>query len=182
MRVIHHIWLYATASCFRNKIWNVITPPLNSVNASTAHKAKYAERSDVAFLWLGLSSDPPVALVIPQRRPITPDLMKSMAHVCPFYAGIPPLFSVLFLPPCFVFSAAETINLQQSAEYLYLLTFPHFTSSVNQASIQRLDNRRLRTRKWQGCIICAILPSGMGARGVRSRHVENMEIFSCSPT
>ena len=52
MRVIHHLWLYATASCFRYKIWNVITPPLNSVNASTAHKAKYAERSDVAFLSL----------------------------------------------------------------------------------------------------------------------------------
>ena len=119
--------------------------PLNSVIASTAHKAKYAERSDVAFLWLGLSSDPPVALVIPQRRPITPDLMKSMAHVCPFYAGIPPLFSVLFLPPCFVFSAVETINLQQSAEYLYLLTFPHFTSSVNQASNQRLNTRMLWT-------------------------------------
>ena len=34
----------------------------------------------------------------------------------------------------------------------------------------------------QGCIICAILPSGMGARGVSSEHVENMEMFSCSPT
>ena len=27
----------------------------------------------------------------------------------------------------------------------------------------------------QGCIICAILPSGMGARGLSSEHVENME-------
>ena len=34
----------------------------------------------------------------------------------------------------------------------------------------------------QGCIICAILPSGMGARGVSSEHVENMEMFSCTPT
>ena len=34
----------------------------------------------------------------------------------------------------------------------------------------------------QGCIICAILPSGMGARGVSSEHVENMEMFYCSPT
>ena len=34
----------------------------------------------------------------------------------------------------------------------------------------------------QGCINCAILPSGMGARGVSSEHVENMEMFSCSPT
>ena len=34
----------------------------------------------------------------------------------------------------------------------------------------------------QGCIICSILPSGMGASGVSSEHVENMEMFSCSPT
>ena len=30
----------------------------------------------------------------------------------------------------------------------------------------------------QGCINCAILPSRMGARGVSSVHVENMEMFS----
>ena len=34
----------------------------------------------------------------------------------------------------------------------------------------------------QGCIICSILPSGMGARGVSSEHLENREMFSCSPT
>ena len=36
--------------------------------------------------------------------------------------------------------------------------------------------------EYQGCINCAILPSGMGARGVSSEHVENMEMFSCSPS
>ena len=35
---------------------------------------------------------------------------------------------------------------------------------------------------WQGCIIRSILPSGMGACGVSSEHVKNMEMFSCSPT
>ena len=34
----------------------------------------------------------------------------------------------------------------------------------------------------QGCINCAILLSGIGARGVNSEHVENMKMFSCSPT
>ena len=34
----------------------------------------------------------------------------------------------------------------------------------------------------QGCIIRSILPSGMGAHGVSLEHVENMEMFSCSPT
>ena len=34
----------------------------------------------------------------------------------------------------------------------------------------------------QGCIIRSILSSGMGARGVSSEHVENMEMYSCSPT
>ena len=40
----------------------------------------------------------------------------------------------------------------------------------------------LDLRPLQGCIICSILPSRMGARGVNSEHVENMEMFSCSPT
>ena len=34
----------------------------------------------------------------------------------------------------------------------------------------------------QGCIIRSILPSGMGAHGVSSKHVENMKMFSCFPT
>ena len=32
----------------------------------------------------------------------------------------------------------------------------------------------------QGCINCAILPSGMGARGVSSEHVENIENLEMS--
>ena len=35
---------------------------------------------------------------------------------------------------------------------------------------------------WQGCISCGILVSGIWARGVSSEHMENMEMFSCSPT
>ena len=35
---------------------------------------------------------------------------------------------------------------------------------------------------YQGCISCGILVSGIGARGVSSEHMENMEMFSCSPT
>ena len=34
----------------------------------------------------------------------------------------------------------------------------------------------------QGCISCGILVSGIQARGVSSEHMENMEMFSCSPT
>ena len=34
----------------------------------------------------------------------------------------------------------------------------------------------------QGCIKCAILPFRMGARGVTSEHMENIEMFSCFPT
>ena len=33
----------------------------------------------------------------------------------------------------------------------------------------------------QGCINCAILLSRIGACGVSSEHMENMEMFSCSP-
>ena len=35
---------------------------------------------------------------------------------------------------------------------------------------------------WQGCISCGILVSGIRARGVSSEHMENREMFSCSPT
>ena len=34
----------------------------------------------------------------------------------------------------------------------------------------------------QGCISCGILVSGIWARGVSLEHMENMEMFSCSPT
>ena len=34
----------------------------------------------------------------------------------------------------------------------------------------------------QGCISCGILVSGIRARGVSWEHMENMEMFSCSPT
>ena len=34
----------------------------------------------------------------------------------------------------------------------------------------------------QGCISCGILLSGTWARGVNSEHMEEMEMFSCSPT
>ena len=33
-----------------------------------------------------------------------------------------------------------------------------------------------------GCISCGILVSGIRARGVSSEHMENMKMFSCSPT
>ena len=42
------------------------------------------------------------------------------------------------------------------------------------------NNYQLNFR--QGCISCGILVSGLRARGVSSEHMENMEIFSCSPT
>ena len=34
----------------------------------------------------------------------------------------------------------------------------------------------------QGCISCGILVSEIRARGVSSEHMENMKMFSCSPT
>ena len=53
---------------------------------------------------------------------------------------------------------------------------PSFTDKCTKSG-----GARRSTKKWnrtQGCINCAILPFGMGARGVSSEHVENMEMFS----
>ena len=41
---------------------------------------------------------------------------------------------------------------------------------------------KVKNNQDQGCISCGILVSGIGARGVSSQHMENMEMFSCSPT
>ena len=54
---------------------------------------------------------------------------------------------------------------------------PSWSTSNNQPI--RSDHRHCRE---QGCISCGILLSGTGARGVSSEHMENMEMFSCSPT
>ena len=41
---------------------------------------------------------------------------------------------------------------------------------------------QIHRKQQQGCISCGILVSGIRARGVSSEHMENMEMFSCSPT
>ena len=50
--------------------------------------------------------------------------------------------------------------------------------------LRRLDDQVGNTgeEQWQGCISCGIVVSGTRARGVSSEHMENMEMFSCSPT
>ena len=50
--------------------------------------------------------------------------------------------------------------------------------NLNRALLSLSSNITYR----QGCISCGILVSGIGAHGVSSEHMENMEMFSCSPT
>ena len=51
---------------------------------------------------------------------------------------------------------------------------------VDHQTIQKLE---ATCSSWiQGCINCGILVSGIRSRGVSSEHMENMEMFSCSPT
>ena len=46
----------------------------------------------------------------------------------------------------------------------------------------QIEKQQIEIDKAQGCISCGILVSGIGARGVSSQHMENMEMFSLSPT
>ena len=70
-----------------------------------------------------------------------------------------------------------------------------FSKTVNAACLPQFtmsevtDSKNLQISGWgkeggchQGCISCGILVSGIRARGVSSEHMENMEMFSCSPT
>ena len=59
----------------------------------------------------------------------------------------------------------------------YLIPVPDRT----KVSRMRCKSMRMRNVD-QGCISCGILLSGTGARGISSEHMENMEMFSCSPT
>ena len=52
---------------------------------------------------------------------------------------------------------------------------------INSRLVVDVDDED-RVGNSQGCINCAILLSGIGARGVSSEHMENMDMFSCSPT
>ena len=54
--------------------------------------------------------------------------------------------------------------------------------SVSGIGVTRPNLHFFQYIQAQGCISCGILVSGIGARGVSSEHMENMEMFSCSPT
>ena len=65
----------------------------------------------------------------------------------------------------------------------------HWDPSMSSPALLRVVvdhsiGTHLRIGSWwfQGCISCGILVSGIRARGVSSEHMENMEMFSCSPT
>ena len=55
--------------------------------------------------------------------------------------------------------------------YFFLLAQKYFKSDVGVEIVPIVRCR-------QGCISCGILVSGIGARGVSSEHMENMEMFS----
>jgi len=55
-------------------------------------------------------------------------------------------------------------------------------NDVNVVGRVRQSYFRVHICSGQGCINCAILLCGIRARGVSFEHMENMEMFSCSPT
>ena len=67
-----------------------------------------------------------------------------------------------------------------------LATFRDQSAMLGEHLSQKLTLAQLYNPKiWpkvQGCISCGILVSGIWARGVSSEHMENMEMFSCTPT
>ena len=59
-------------------------------------------------------------------------------------------------------------NISPSVKLFHL-----FISNVNL--VFELGNAFIEWTMLQGCINCSILPAGLGARGISSEHVENME-------
>ena len=60
------------------------------------------------------------------------------------------------------------------------MNWPRYTDYADQA--EYAEYVEYAEYAEQGCISCGILVSGRRARGVSSEHMENMEMFSCSPT
>ena len=77
-------------------------------------------------------------------------------------------YNVLHFWVCFVFRNHDIISFSFAGQM--------FSSSA------KLPFVFFRISLSQGCISCGILVSRIGARGVSSEHMENMEMFSCSPT
>ena len=78
-------------------------------------------------------------------------------------------------------SKGQIIQVASLYSCYMLLPYLTMTWSVLVGKGQIIQGRQWVT-DMQGCINCAILLSGIGARGVSSEHMENMEMFSCSPT
>ena len=89
---------------------------------------------------------------------------------------------------------AESLTEQQSkiVNNTKLISTLGEVVGTNQADVSdletKMEEQKSETRELiggvfgQGCISCGILVSGIRARGVSSEHMENMEMFSCSPT
>ena len=90
----------------------------------------------------------------------------GLAPKCP-WPQLPPLITILQLPQPDILGP----------QCLYLIT-----SSSKPTERMPSEYRGLVQGGHQGCISCGILVSGIWARGASSEHMENMEMFSCSPT
>ena len=81
------------------------------------------------------------------------------------------------------FSSGSTLSFHQTHPITNCTCLCVFSVLLRQgASLLVLVFLKIDLQASQGCISCGILLSGTWARGVSSEHMENMEMFSCSPT
>ena len=126
--------------------------------------------------------------------------------LCIFFASLLPLLNIIHLPLPYQLSNSKPIHLSYlSAVNFYTVHLPfslhlknvNLSWKIHQSIISNICTLLLEINTilnskyifssifvcWpQGCISCGILLSGIGARGVTSEHMENMEMFSCSPS
>ena len=88
-----------------------------------------------------------------------------------------PVVSANFIMQCVDYNLAMFLNVTTPPQSSYSIS-----TQVAQFVFHLFQNIALMHCVKQGCISCGILVSGIRARGVSSEHMENMEMFSCSPT
>ena len=120
-------------------------------------------------------------------------LMLRLKHLSVLFFSTTQLFQLLLFPLSEQASLEKILKKKKFKATL--ATFwkrkPPLTKSSKVGNLWAMDKLNLclmkmiviivtkqsRQTSAQGCIICSILPSGMGARGVSSEHVENMEMY-----
>ena len=112
----------------------------------------------------------------------------AIGHSCPEgeerFVFIPLLLSMAILHSTLYWIIYLIHYMYKNLQYLFQIPFYYQWPIYILLCIDLIHHRIILyvSYIYQGCISCGILVSGIRSHGVSSEHMENVEMFSCSPT